>query len=119
MKIPTIETVFLKRKAPQFFNRVLKRINSKYGENWIKFKSQIEITILSPAQLQKCFEEYVAKNNNMTVSLKECRERLKQRITHLVDYEIDRNQNKYSQTYQKAQDEARKSIKQSLRCKEM
>ena len=49
----------------------------------------------------------------MTVSIEECRERLKQRILHLVDYEINRTQNKYDKAYSIAQDKARKSIGQA------
>ena len=97
MNVSTIGGVFLQRKAPQFFRRVIKYINKEYGENWIHYRSQIEIKIISKTQLQKCYDEYIAKNSDMQISLQECRERLKKRLLHMIDSDIERAEKKYSE----------------------
>ena len=97
MNIPTIERVFLNRKAKQFFSRVIEYVNKKYNENWIHYKSQLEIKIISRSQLQKCYDEYIVKNRDTEVSLEECRERLKKRLLHKVDNDIDRAERKYNE----------------------
>lgn len=99
MDIPTIERVFLKRKAKQFFSRVIEYINKEYNQNWTHYKSQISIKIISKSQLQKCYDEYIVKNRDIEVSLEECRERLKKRLLHKVDNDIDRAERKYNELY--------------------
>lgn len=97
MNIYTIERVFLNRKAKQFFSRVIEYINKEYNQNWTHYKSQLEIKIISRSQLQKCYDEYIVKNRDTEVSLEECRERLKKRLLHKVDNDIDRAKRKYSE----------------------
>ena len=99
MKIPTIGRVFLLRKAPQFFSRVIDYINKEYGENWTHYLSQIEITIISRSQLQKCYDEYIAKHNDTEVSLQECREKIKARLTKMVNSDVSRAEKKYKETH--------------------
>ena len=99
MNISTIGRVFLLRKAPQFFSRVIKYINKEYGENWTHYLSQIEITIISRSQLQKCYDEYIAKHNDTAVSLQECRERIKARLTKMVNSDVSRAEKKYNETH--------------------
>lgn len=105
MNIPTIGRVFLLRKARQFFNRVINYINKEYGENWTHYISQIEITIISRSQLQKCYDEYIVKHNDTAVSLQECREKIKSRLAKMIDSDVSRAEKKYNETHKKIKSE--------------
>ena len=94
--LPPIGRVFLLRKAPQFFGKVIDYINKEYGENWTHYKSQIEVNIVSRSQMKRCYDEYIAKHNDTEVSLQECRERIKTRLLKMVDSDVRRAEKKYN-----------------------
>lgn len=119
MNIPTIERVFLKRKAQQFFGRVIEYINKEYNQNWTHYKSQLEIKIISRSQLQKCYDEYIVKNRDIEVSLEECRERLKKRLLHKVDNDIDRAERKYNELCNTTRKELQQSYDNSEQIKDL
>lgn len=119
MNIPTIERVFLNRKAKQFFSRVIEYINKEYNQNWTHYKSQLEIKIISRSQLQKCYDEYIIKNRDIEVSLEECRERLKKRLLHKVDNDIDRAERKYNELCNTTRKELQQSYDNSEQIKDL
>lgn len=110
MNISTIGAVFLKKKAPQFFSKVIDYINREYGEQWTHYKSQIEIKIISLSQLQKCYDEYIVKHQDTAVSLQECRDRIKYRLSNAVDRDISRAEQKYIATRNSIKEEFQKGF---------
>lgn len=119
MNISTIGRVFLLRKAPQFFDRVIDYINKEYGENWTHYKSQIQVNIVSRSQLQKCYDEYIAKHNDTEISLQECRERIKARLANMVDSEVRRAEKKYNDVRTTIKSEAQHDIDNSTQLQEL